>query len=119
MGLIRYYPDGVTKAEQYDDTAQTYTAWNQAGAVTTTRPYTAAETARAAAEAAALTADANGATVRSRAQAALTANATFLAISGTPTNAQILAQVRQLTKENNAVIRLLLPGLLSDISDTA
>lgn len=55
--------------------------------------------------------------LRSRATAALTANATFLAIAS-PTNAQVAAQVRTLTKENNALIRLLL-NLLSDITDTA
>lgn len=55
--------------------------------------------------------------VVNRAQAALTANATFLALAA-PTNAQTLAQVQRLTKENNALIRLAL-SLLSDISDTA
>ncbi len=60
---------------------------------------------------------ANEATVRARAAAALTANATYLAIA-TPNNAQVAAQVRTLTKECSAVIRLLL-GLLADVSDTA
>jgi hypothetical protein len=59
----------------------------------------------------------NAATVQSRAKAALTANATFLAVP-TPTAAQVGNQVKVLTKESSAVIRLLL-GLLDDVSDTA
>lgn len=70
-----------------------------------------------AAQAAADTASANAQTLVQRAQAALTANATFLAIAA-PTNAQVLAQVQRLTKEVNALIRLG-QGLVADISDTA
>lgn len=59
----------------------------------------------------------NAATLTTRAGAALTANATFLAIA-TPTAAQVDAQVSRLTKENNALIRLAI-GLLADVTDTA
>lgn len=59
----------------------------------------------------------NAATLQSRAAAALTANATYLALA-TPTNAQTTAQVQRLTKENNALIRMAL-SLLADVSDTA
>ena len=76
-------------------------------------PILAAEQATQDAEA---TRNANADTLRARAQAALTANATFLAL-GSPTNAQTLAQVQLLTKECNGIIRLLL-GVLDSTSGT-
>lgn len=54
----------------------------------------------------------NEATIRDRATTALTVNRDFLAIAS-PSNAQTLAQVKALTRQNTAVIRLLL-GLLDD-----
>ena len=61
-------------------------------------------------------AEANQATLRERTKQALAANATFLAV-GAPTNAQTLAQVRALTRECTALIRLLL-GELDDVTGT-
>jgi hypothetical protein len=59
-----------------------------------------------------VTVERNGDTLRALALAALAANRTFLDI-GTPTNAQVLAQVRNLTRQVQALIRLEL-GVLDD-----
>lgn len=61
--------------------------------------------------------EANTGTLRQRAEAALAQNATFLAI-GAPSNAAILTHVRLLTKEVNALIRLV-TNLVDNVSDTA
>lgn len=55
-------------------------------------------------------------TVRTRAAQALVSNAAFLALAS-PTNVQILAHVRRMTKELNGLIRLEL-GDLDEIGDT-
>lgn len=49
----------------------------------------------------------SAAIIRDRAQQALDANKTFLAITS-PSNAQVVAQVKALARQNNALIRLLL-----------
>lgn len=61
----------------------------------------------------------NYAAIVSKAQAAIAANKTFLAI-GSPTNAQAIAQSQALTRQMNAVILFLLQALtgLTDISGT-
>jgi hypothetical protein len=105
------------RAEEWDSAAGTYTRWDQAGTVVETRPLSAAEVADFTSQQAQATTDANTATVKQRAQAALTANATFLALAS-PTNAQTLAQVQRLTKECSALIRLAL-SQLDTITDTA
>lgn len=49
----------------------------------------------------------NESTIRDRAGQALAANLTFLA-AASPTNAQVVAQVKALTRQNNGLIRLVL-----------
>lgn len=51
--------------------------------------------------------------LHTKARNALTTNATFLALAA-PTNAQTLAQVRALTRQMTALVRLLLRGDLLD-----
>ena len=60
--------------------------------------------------------DANAADLRTKAQTALTNNAAFLAIAN-PSAAQNAAQAKALTRQVNAVIRILL-NQLADVSDT-
>ena len=115
--MIRYYAGGLVvaalaknQAEQYDDVTQTYTAWDQTGNVTATRAYTAAESASATAAIAQATATVNAATLRTQAQTALANNTTYVGIA-TPTNAQVVAQVQALTRQTNAIIRLLIGQL--------
>lgn len=59
---------------------------------------------------------ANRETLETRAQQALTANGTYLALP-TPTAAQNTAQLQRVTRECSALIRLLL-SRLEDVSDT-
>ena len=85
---------------------------------TITRAFTAEELAQRQADEAAWLAqaaaqavtDGNRTTLTDRAATALQANRDFLALAA-PTNAQTLAQVKALTRQNTAIIRLLL-GLL-------
>ena len=64
----------------------------------------------------ACTVDLNAATLRGKMQTALADNATFLAL-GCPTNAPTLAQVKALTRQMNALARLML-GALDSTSGT-
>jgi hypothetical protein len=52
----------------------------------------------------------NKLTIEEKALLALETNRTFLGLTS-PTNAQTLAQVKSLTRQNNAIIRLLLNKL--------
>lgn len=61
-------------------------------------------------------ADANAQDLQDKARNAIQANKNFLAIAS-PTNAQVIQQVQTLTKENTALIKLML-GLLDDTAGT-
>lgn len=77
------------------------------------RPYTAEENAAADAREVEAVAESNRETLIAQARAALAANRAFLA-TGTPTVAQNGAQIKALTRQMNAVIRL----LVGDLSGT-
>lgn len=57
----------------------------------------------------------NSVTIKDRAATALTNNVTFLAL-GSPSNAQVVAQVKALTRQVNGLIRLTINSL-DDVSD--
>lgn len=120
---VTYYAGGqdnaapaLNRKEQWDSVSGLYTSWDQQGSQTTQRPLTAQESAQLAAQDAASVADGNRAALQQRAQAALTANATYLGLAS-PTAAQTTAQAQRLTKQCNALIRLLL-NQLDDVSGT-
>lgn len=100
-------------AKTWDSDTGSYTEYGSDGVtVIARRSLTPEETAVLAVEASEATRTDNQATIMRQAQGALTANATYLA-AGQPTNAQVVAQVRALTQQNNRIIRL----LLSQIGD--
>lgn len=72
--------------------------------------------AKTPAELAAATTTTNTATLEAKARAAIIANGTYLALAA-PTNAQTLAQVRALTRQMTALVRLSLRGGLLDNTD--
>ncbi|MBA2952104.1 hypothetical protein GON03_18995 [Nocardioides sp. MAH-18] len=101
-GDRRYWTDDETRLH-YDFTETPYA----------TAPYTAEDNAAADERAAKAEAEANRATLADQVHAALTGNRAFLALTS-PTNAQVIAQVRALTRQMNTLIRL----TVNDLSGT-
>lgn len=95
----------------FDETADDYslTVWRDPRPMPSQAQVEAAwpivQQQRADAAAAAQTATANESTIKTQAAAALTANATYLALAS-PTTAQNAAQVKALTRQVNGLIRL-------------
>lgn len=114
MNLVIYYPGTTNVAQSWDDSTDTYTAYDQSGNVTTTRPFTADETARAQAIEASLATSNNRSTLTNAAANAIANNQTFLGLAS-PTAAQELSQLQALTRQVNALIRL----VTNDLSSTA
>lgn len=104
------------RATELDSQTNTFTSWDAGGTQTEQRPLTSAETAVLAAEDSAILVSTNTQDLHGKARQALTANATYLAISA-PTAAQNTAQVKSLTRQVNALIKLQLRDL-ADVSGT-
>lgn len=112
-----YREDGTFWISEFrDDTARTVTTYDESGAVTSSRPYTAAENAQADETAADAVEQANEQDLQTKMLAALESNRIFLDRAN-PTNAQILEQVRRMTRQLNGLIRVTGRHLI-DISDT-
>lgn len=116
--FVRYHPGGLVQsapagnmAERIDATTG-FQKWAVDGTLVKQRPLTEEEAERITTSETESARFDNQATIMRQAQGALTANATYLA-AGQPTNAQVVAQVRALTQQNNRIIRL----LLSQIGD--
>ena len=98
------YADDKLRQRWNDDT-RTYTAWDEAGQQTASRAYTATENAQADAYAAAESQQANRVTIEKYISTAVTDNRAFVASTGV-TAAQTVAQVKALTRQVNALFRL-------------
>jgi type 1 fimbria pilin len=103
--------DGVL-IQQWDDTNREFTTWDAEGNPTS-RPYTVEENAQADIRALRQAESTNETSLRDKLRLALTANNDYLAISS-PTAAQTTAQVKLLSRQANALIRLANQQLDSD-----
>lgn len=103
---VQIYVDNRLR-EFWDDATRTYKTFDTVGTQTSSRAYTAAENTVADAQAADRAIQVNRMTLEEQAAQALAGNRAFLAIAS-PSNAQVLAQTKALTRQNNGIIRLLL-----------
>ena len=120
MRAIAVQLDGVLR-KWWDDATRTYHEYDAASVETLARPYTAEENADADAAALAATRAANLQKIYTAMSNARTNNTTFLGIAS-PTNAQVVAQVQALTRQNNGLMRVvygLLNGDMSALDGTA
>lgn len=113
--VTKYYAGGFNagapqqnRAEEW--TATTYTRWSVAGAVLETRPLTAVESNLLTAQDTAETQRLNEVTLRDKARQAIASNDAFLA-DPSPSNQQVITQVQRLTRQNTALIRLVVGAL--------
>lgn len=89
----------------WDDVKRVVTTLSDLNEVIASRPYNASENENADRVAAAALADANRLILQQQGLDAIVNNKAFLTIP-TPTNAQVLAQVKALTRQMDGVIRL-------------
>ena len=111
MAEYEVFSDGRL-VEQYDINSGLHTIYNPDGSPAATRQMTTGEVADLTEIAAEHVRVGNRGTIVQQAQGALASNAAYIALAS-PTNAQVAAQVKALTRQNNKIIRL----LLSQIGD--
>lgn len=97
------------RLEEWDSVAG-YTRWSDAGAVLERRALTAEEAAPLAAQEADNVRTTNGDSLRAQASGALAANRSYIALAS-PTATDTTKQVKALSRQMNALIRLLLGQL--------
>lgn len=117
MSTTRTYVSDIL-IKEWDGNTRTYSEWDTSGNFLGSRPFTDAENAKADAEEQLELEGANRETLKSRADSALANNRTFI---DTPlselTQAEVVAQVKALSRQNNGLIRVAFRKL-TDISDT-
>lgn len=105
-GVTVTYPSGALY-KTWDDDTRTFTQYTEAGDVEITRVYTAEENYAAGVRATRAADVADDVNARTLLRDALQANAEFLALDP-PTTAQVVQQVRLLTRITSALVRWVL-----------
>lgn len=120
--MYLYYEGGYIESQPFNN-ARRY--WDFANRVfhdyetgaDVSRPFNAAENQMADIEEVSLSKGALREELEDKVVNAFQSNNAFLAIAS-PTNAQVLAQVKALTRQNNAIMKLLVSKLMTDSSGT-